>query len=181
MFGESWTYTDWLVTPPHIEACIKFIIIFSTLCSNEFRVVGFEVEARSVDVSQLKFDGTTCILPTHANLQFVNAKGTKLLFLYSVEWRESEVSWASRWDIYLGMSDVEIHWFSIVNSLIVVLFLSGKYVYIYVCTLYIVPYGFTHSNRFKSYEQQFLIKLCRDSDNDHGSNSKKGYRTLQCW
>ena len=95
---------------------------------NEFRVVGFEVEARSVDVSQLKFDGNTCILPTHANPQFVNPKGTKLLFLYSVEWRQSDVSWASRWDIYLGMSDVEIHWFSIINSLIVVLFLSGKYI-----------------------------------------------------
>ena len=37
------------------------------------------------------------------------------------------MSWASRWDIYLGMSDVEIHWFSITNSLVVVSFLSGKY------------------------------------------------------
>lgn len=82
---------------------------------------------RSVDVSQLKFDGNTCIVPTHASPQFVNPKGTEILFLYSVEWKQSDVSWASRWDIYLGMSDVEIHWFSIINSLIVVLFLSGKY------------------------------------------------------
>ncbi|XP_043594906.1 transmembrane 9 superfamily member 4 isoform X2 [Bombus pyrosoma] len=104
---------------------------------NEFRVVGFEVEARSVDVSQLKFDRNTCIVPTHpqANPQFVNPKGTKLLFLYSVEWRQSDVSWASRWDIYLGMSDVEIHWFSIINSLIVVIFLSGILTMIMVRTL----------------------------------------------
>ncbi|XP_050471297.1 transmembrane 9 superfamily member 4 [Bombus huntii] len=104
---------------------------------NEFRVVGFEVEARSVDVSQLKFDRNTCIVPTNpqANPQFVNPKGTKLLFLYSVEWRQSDVSWASRWDIYLGMSDVEIHWFSIINSLIVVIFLSGILTMIMVRTL----------------------------------------------
>lgn len=108
--------------------CIKYNYFF-TFHRNEFRVVGFEVEARSIDVNQLKFDGATCIVPTHsqANPQFVNPKGTKLLFLYSVEWRQSDVSWASRWDIYLGMSDVEIHWFSIINSLIVVIFLSGKY------------------------------------------------------
>ena len=93
---------------------------------NEFRVVGFEVEARSIDTSQLTFDGNTCILPSEASPQFVNPKGTSLLFLYSVEWKQSDVSWASRWDVYLGMSDVEIHWFSIINSLIVVFFLSGE-------------------------------------------------------
>lgn len=54
------------------------------------------------------------------------AGGTKLFFTYSVEWRSSDVSWASRWDIYLGMSDVKIHWFSIINSLMVVFFLFGK-------------------------------------------------------
>jgi len=30
-----------------------------------------------------------------------------------------------RWDTYLAMTDVQIHWFSIVNSVIVVFFLSG--------------------------------------------------------
>ena len=29
------------------------------------------------------------------------------------------------WDTYLAMSDVQIHWFSIVNSVIVVFFLAG--------------------------------------------------------
>lgn len=112
-----------------VNVVSKYNCLF-TFHRNEFRVVGFEVEARSIDVNQLKFDGATCIVPAHsqANPQFVNPKGTKLLFLYSVEWRQSDVSWASRWDIYLGMSDVEIHWFSIINSLIVVIFLSGKYI-----------------------------------------------------
>lgn len=41
--------------------------------------------------------------------------------------QESEVKWASRWDTYLTMSDVQIHWFSIVNSVVVVFFLSGMF------------------------------------------------------
>uniref|UniRef100_V9IL94 Transmembrane 9 superfamily member n=1 Tax=Apis cerana TaxID=7461 RepID=V9IL94_APICE len=121
----------------YINNYLKLKLSYHKYGENEFRVVGFEVEAHSVDVSQLKFDKTTCILPSHpqANLQFVNPKGTKLLFLYTVDWKQSDVSWASRWDIYLGMSDVEIHWFSIINSLIVVIFLSGILTMIMVRTL----------------------------------------------
>lgn len=97
------------------------------LYRNEFRVVGFEVEARSVDYTQIEFDGNeVCQAPGQVGPQFVNPKGTRLFFLYSVEWTESDVSWASRWDIYLGMTDVEIHWYSIINSVAVVMFLSGN-------------------------------------------------------
>jgi hypothetical protein len=37
----------------------------------------------------------------------------------------SQIRWASRWDTYLMMMDDQIHWFSIINSLMIVLFLSG--------------------------------------------------------
>jgi transmembrane 9 superfamily protein 2/4 len=98
------------------------------LCRDTFRVVGFEVEAMSIDYTQLKFpNADTCSFPDQPKWQLVNEQsGTRLFFTYSVEWRKSEVSWASRWDIYLGMSDVQIHWFSIINSLVVVFFLSGE-------------------------------------------------------
>ena len=33
--------------------------------------------------------------------------------------------WASRWDLYLYMGDDQIHWFSIINSLAIVLLLTG--------------------------------------------------------
>ena len=93
-----------------------------------FRVVGFEVETTSIDYSQLTFSNDdTCSFPDKPKPQLVNEQSaTRLFFTYSVDWRKSEVSWASRWDIYLGMSDVQIHWFSIINSLVVVFFLSGK-------------------------------------------------------
>ena len=48
------------------------------------------------------------------------------MFSYEVKWTLSDIKWASRWDIYLNMSDVQIHWFSIINSLVVVFFLAGK-------------------------------------------------------
>ncbi len=60
---------------------------------------------------------------------------TTLYFTYSVHWEQSPVRWASRWDIYLTMSDVQIHWFSIVNSVVVVFFLSGIITMIIIRTL----------------------------------------------
>ena len=47
-------------------------------------------------------------------------------FTYEVVWEQSPIRWASRWDPYLAMSDVQIHWFSIINSVVVVFFLAGK-------------------------------------------------------
>ncbi|KAG2398883.1 Transmembrane 9 superfamily member 9 [Vigna angularis] len=49
---------------------------------------------------------------------------------------ESNLKWASRWDSYLLMADDQIHWFSIVNSLMIVLFLSGMVAMIMLRTLY---------------------------------------------
>ena len=42
-----------------------------------------------------------------------------MIFTYDVLWRESDVHWAKRWDIYLSMDNAvpdNVHWFSIVNS-----------------------------------------------------------------
>jgi len=53
-----------------------------------------------------------------------------------VDFKESDIKWASRWDSYLLMTDDQIHWFSIVNSLMIVLFLSGMVAMIMLRTLY---------------------------------------------
>ena len=50
--------------------------------------------------------------------------------------QKSEIKWASRWDTYLLMNDDQIHWFSIINSLMIVLFLSGMVAMIMLRTLY---------------------------------------------
>jgi transmembrane 9 superfamily protein 2/4 len=47
----------------------------------------------------------------------------------------SDIKWASRWDTYLLMTDDQIHWFSIINSLMIVLFLTGMVAMIMMRTL----------------------------------------------
>jgi transmembrane 9 superfamily protein 2/4 len=52
----------------------------------------------------------------------------EVVWTYDIQWRPSDIEWASRWDIYLSMAgryDDEVHWFSIINALLIVLFLTG--------------------------------------------------------
>ena len=51
--------------------------------------------------------------------------GAKVVYTYDVYWELSDVSWASRWDAYLRMPGGRVHWFSILNSLMVVLVMSS--------------------------------------------------------
>ncbi len=53
-------------------------------------------------------------------------KANDISFTYEVEWVSSETEWTSRWDIYLNTGDGQIHWFSIINSIIIIIFLTGK-------------------------------------------------------
>ncbi|RKO92027.1 hypothetical protein BDK51DRAFT_30227, partial [Blyttiomyces helicus] len=50
---------------------------------------------------------------------------TDVKFTYSVHWEWSSTPWVTRWDNYLFVSDPKIHWFSLINSVVIVLFLSG--------------------------------------------------------
>ncbi|KAL5281570.1 TM9SF4 family protein [Megaselia abdita] len=120
----------------YINNHLKFILSYHQYKQDKYRVVGFEVETMSVSSKELKFEGDTCNFPDSPSEQPVNVNSeTQLYFTYSVQWKRSEVSWASRWDIYLGMNDVQIHWFSIINSLVVVFFLSGILTMIMIRTL----------------------------------------------
>ena len=50
--------------------------------------------------------------------------------------KESSIKWDSRWDTYLLMKDDQIHLLSIINLLMIVLFLSGMVAMITMRTLY---------------------------------------------
>ena len=59
---------------------------------------------------------------------YLNSNPSHIIWTYDVIWRPSKIEWASRWDTYLSMAgryDDEVHWFSIINALLIVLFLSG--------------------------------------------------------
>jgi len=104
------------------------------------RIVAFEVEASSIKHS--KFDRSnpnsvpdSCGRPNE--WQSVSSdKVEEIVFTYSVDWDYDAVKWSSRWDVYLTMTDTQIHWFSIVNSLLILVFLSGMVAMIVMRTLH---------------------------------------------
>ncbi len=60
----------------------------------------------------------------------------RILYSYEVTWQQSDIPWADRWDVYLvGSPDDEIHYFAIVNSLMIVVFLTGAVATIMLRTL----------------------------------------------
>ena len=56
---------------------------------------------------------------------FWSVAGAKVVYTYDTFWELSEITWASRWDAYLRMPGGRVHWFSILNSLMVVLVMSS--------------------------------------------------------
>jgi len=107
------------------------------------RIVGFEVEPRSIQHDE-EFQSDdpnaypkSCVEDNPAP-QIISRKqkSVKVIWTYSVSWLPSDVKWGSRWDIYLYMTDDQIHWFSIINSLMIVLFLTGMVAMIMMRTLH---------------------------------------------
>ncbi|KAI4379863.1 hypothetical protein MLD38_006106 [Melastoma candidum] len=128
----------------HLSFTVKY---HSDEESDLARIVGFEVKPFSV---KHQYEGkwndentrlTTCDphakqMVTNSNSPLEVEENKEIIFTYDVDFQASDVKWASRWDAYLLMSDDQIHWFSIVNSLMIVLFLSGMVAMIMLRTLY---------------------------------------------
>jgi len=104
-----------------------------------FRVVGFEVYPQSLKPSAKQVDGNTeatCEGADDLSPHFDLDQHESIVYTYDVTWTPSPVRWASRWDTYLKMQGGQIHWFSIVNSLMIVAFLSGMVAMILLRTLH---------------------------------------------
>jgi len=111
------------------------------------RIVGFEVVPFSIHhkYEDEEFDpAKTTLFTCNEMSPAVNDINTlqsvdgpdEIIFTYDVKWVPSELTWAHRWDVYLkGNPNEEIHYFSIVNSLMIVLFLTGVVAMIMLRTL----------------------------------------------
>ncbi|XP_046839485.1 transmembrane 9 superfamily member 4-like [Xenia sp. Carnegie-2017] len=127
----------------YLNNLLNMIIKYHSDDGESYRVVGFEAQAASL--GKLGTDDPAniapeqkCKFPDNVDglFQEINPKGeNKITFAYMVIWEPSNIRWASRWDSYLNMSDVQIHWFSIVNSVVIAIFLSGVVVMILIRTL----------------------------------------------
>ncbi|CAI9285646.1 unnamed protein product [Lactuca saligna] len=128
----------------HLTFTVKF---HKDVQTDSARIVGFEVNAFSVKHQyDGEFNAKTTRLSTcdaHAKRMVTNSDPPQevedkkeIIFTYDIDFQESNIKWASRWDTYLLMADDQVHWFSIVNSLMIVLFLSGMVAMIMLRTLY---------------------------------------------
>eukprot|EP00992_Anisonema_acinus_P016034 TRINITY_DN9989_c0_g1_i1.p1 TRINITY_DN9989_c0_g1~~TRINITY_DN9989_c0_g1_i1.p1 ORF type:complete len:462 (-),score=87.40 TRINITY_DN9989_c0_g1_i1:173-1558(-) len=120
----------------HLSLTIKYHQPSDMIAAQKgFRIVGFHVVAHSWN-----HDDDSCQRDDAKNEGWYPRPGNPvtvsdpkeepqpLTFSYSLNWvRDDELSWGSRWDPYLASAetDSKIHWFSIVNSLLIILFLSG--------------------------------------------------------
>ncbi|KAJ1495525.1 hypothetical protein T484DRAFT_1651283 [Baffinella frigidus] len=140
---------------------LRFTILYNEDKNrNKVRIVGFEVEPYSVHhtyVNQVDFsqcpnqqagEHGNCNLQTCSKQHQVGVreqpmiidprqKGkTEVIWTYDVTFQPSNIRWSTRWDTYLqSADDAEVHWFAILNSFMLVMFLSGLIAMIMVRTL----------------------------------------------
>jgi transmembrane 9 superfamily protein 2/4 len=102
-----------------------------------YMIVGFEVSPCSIKrtpgkpVEHLICDSGDKLPP------FQEVKeGEKIMYTYDVYWEKNEnIKWASRWDSYLRMPGGKVHWFSILNSLLIVLVMASLVAMILIRTI----------------------------------------------
>jgi len=92
---------------------------------DEMRVVGVIVQPSSRRNSKNLGDGKADCGSPDVPLVLNEDGETGVTFTYGVYWRESPTAWATRWDKYLHVFDPRIHWFSLINSAVIVVFLTG--------------------------------------------------------
>jgi len=112
------------------------------------RVVGFEVQPMSVNQANEvtaqcnKESGMPARAEAHMiirNADVAAGSTVNVVYSYDVVWVPSDIEWASRWDVYLNMGGLysnSVHWFSIINSLIISVFLTGMVAMIMVRALH---------------------------------------------
>jgi len=104
--------------------------------ADRFNLVMFEVHPMSIAYSKADAPPagtwkTTCTNALSGKQQqptaLVEGSQPEVLFTYSIEWENDlKTDWAHRWHKYLSLQgEGQIHWFSIINSIMIVFFLSG--------------------------------------------------------
>ncbi|KAJ2557074.1 hypothetical protein EV175_001573 [Coemansia sp. RSA 1933] len=90
------------------------------------RVVGFEVRPQSIDNSAGECPTLDSSFAESQRLVVGEHKPLTVTYSYSVSWvEEPTVRWSRRWDRYLATQNAQVHWYSIFNSAIIIVLLSG--------------------------------------------------------
>ncbi|KAF9199110.1 hypothetical protein BGZ49_010815 [Haplosporangium sp. Z 27] len=90
------------------------------------RVVGIVVQPMSISEPAIGEQQCGSLDTEQSSAVYLDEKkATQVTYTYSVKWNKVQTAWATRWDKYLLVGEPRIHWFSLVNSIIIVLFLTG--------------------------------------------------------
>ena len=103
------------------------VVDYHTAGKGEYRVVGvLVIPASRADATNKSGTADCGDLNADKPLMLNEDGETPVTWTYGVYWRESETAWATRWDSYLHVFDPRIHWFSLINSSVIVVFLCGE-------------------------------------------------------
>lgn len=105
----------------HLNNHYDIFIDYHEVSAGQMRVVGVIVQPSSRTMNENPGDpecgagGPQVVLSESGE--------TAVTYSYSVWWQPSTTAWATRWDKYLHVFDPKIHWFSLINSAVIVVFL----------------------------------------------------------
>uniref|UniRef100_A0A8D0DC57 Transmembrane 9 superfamily member n=1 Tax=Sander lucioperca TaxID=283035 RepID=A0A8D0DC57_SANLU len=123
------------------------------------RLVAATLEPKSIKHTDEK--KTSCEGGTPMEVPGEFNEDLSIIYTYSVTFEENNsIKWASRWDyILVSMPHTNIQWFSIMNSLVIVLFLSGMVAMIMLRTLH---------KDIARYNQVDQVKSMEDAQEESG-------------
>ncbi|KAJ2918522.1 hypothetical protein MD484_g1852, partial [Candolleomyces efflorescens] len=106
---------------PALNNHYEIVLKYHKPTPDTYRVVGVLVWPASIGGTQ---DSTPrCDVAGSEPLILSEDRGQPVRYTYRVIWNESDTPWATRWDNYLHIFDPRIHWFSLINSSAIVIFL----------------------------------------------------------
>ena len=103
---------------PTLNNHYNIYVYFNSIAPTVHRVVRVEVDPQSLTKN-------TCVQTDNEPLVLKTDSETSISYTYSVSWVPLAIDWENRWSNYLVSNDGRVHWFSLVNSVIVVVLLSA--------------------------------------------------------
>ncbi|THV02328.1 endosomal P24A protein [Dendrothele bispora CBS 962.96] len=110
------------IEQPALHNHYEIVLRYHKFSETDYRVVGVLVWPYSIGGPQEEERSCETENVMSLNLD-ENLPQQTIRYTYRVTFNESDTPWATRWDNYLHIFDPRIHWFSLINSLIIVAFL----------------------------------------------------------
>uniref|UniRef100_A0A8C0S360 Transmembrane 9 superfamily member n=1 Tax=Canis lupus familiaris TaxID=9615 RepID=A0A8C0S360_CANLF len=143
LFGERITSSPYKFSFNKTETCRKVCVkSYDTENDNHMRKLAFLKKGMQLNYQHHCYkhsdeNNLTCSGPP-MEISGENTEKLNITYTYSVRFEENKnIRWASRWDYILeSMPHTNIQWFSIMNSFVIILFLSGMVAMILLRTLH---------------------------------------------